>query len=267
MVRPGLLEKGLRDFPVLRARFRRLTTDARMKFVWRQLERELREIGGREAHPDYVAAHLRGYLYGAITADHNIAYWETAPSTQIQRAKMSRISLLAGKLMKLLGEPEYKKFTLWNALDAAVPQVKDAPISDQELLNRLAGATRGRHWSATGVAIGEPSFLPAIALLGDLPLQLRGLALLAKHAAQKKVPQSYRKRKAKPLITILYREYLARILQGSGLRARPFRDRRAGFSIYRIIATTTNVALGLSSSDELTSNTVRKSAVRKSSRQ
>jgi hypothetical protein len=278
-----------------RLRLKRLTTDPRMKFVWRRLEPELRKVAEAEVHPVHpqhaVEAWLRGYLYAAINADSDAGYWRSALSAQEQRDMMRRIGRLARELVDLLGDPlgdlyvspkgylyASPKFTLWDTLARAVCSASRAPASVQELLGKLAETTYGRHWSqgkskrlklssrrlAKNMSFPLFPFFPYFpldsrALLGDLPSQLRGLAKLAELSlADDARAQSKPPNKTKRLDRTVYVRNLVRYAHDAGLKVRPSAHREAGFHLYKILAITANVALDLSGRDQVTSDMVRK---------
>ena len=96
--------------PKQRQRLKRLTTDSKMEFVWLQLEREMKNHAAHSNfHPDkldYAAeAWLRGYLFVAVTADHNATFWQSAQSAREQKATMLRLREIACELIKLLDDP------------------------------------------------------------------------------------------------------------------------------------------------------------------
>ncbi len=258
----------------LRGRLKRLATDSRMKFVWVQLLRELNEHSSQfSASPDkFVAATdawLRGYLLAAITADHNATFWHSAPSAREQEDTMRRLREVARELTKLLSEPLNRyEWTPWDRLTAAVVSARNAPVPIQDLLNRLATKTYGRYWpDATGNAAPSDSQakselalpLDARALLGDVPLQLQGLAMLAQLAVTEDVAARIAPpNKTQRLTRTVYAHNLVSYVKNVGLRARQPGHRRAGFHLYQIIAITTNVALNLSGREKISADTVRK---------
>lgn len=264
----------------LRRRLKRLTTDARMEFVWQYIAREKTKIseaqGPFQVHhgliPNSTDAFLRGFLNSAITADSRVEYWKHAPSAKQQRITMRRIRHHACKLLKFLGpRGDYYNWTPWDPLTGVLysPRALNKPFPT--LLRNLADQTKERHWSN-----GEPTrsktrrdtvkskHVPAYpnsarALLGDLPSQLTALAGLSTlcldddGGTTSKPPY-----KTKHLKQTVYVRELARILHSQGLHPRQSKGRQPGFPLHQIIAITLNVAFDLSRSDALKADTVRK---------
>jgi hypothetical protein len=261
----------------LRLRLRRLTTDSRMEFVWRQLARGITKIsqtpGPFQVHRDHIAtfadAFLRGYLITAMNADSRAAYWERAPSAQQQQTMIREIQDHAHALLRLLGDPcDYRNWTSWDALTVVIYSAGTSDPSVLALLKHLAKQTYGRYWSvgqaAEGKAQDGTNSMPvnahnARSLLGDLPSQLQALEVLSKLSLEgddeTQIKPPY---KTKQLRKTVYVRALSRIVKSQGLRPRQSKGREAGFALHKIVAITANVALDLSGTDELRAETVRK---------
>jgi hypothetical protein len=249
-----------------------------MQSVWQGLERELKAVAELGVHEklkaEFPGIWLKGYLLIAITAGHDISIWDSAPTLRKQDELLQRIEDYAGKLLTLLRLPsiDERSFTAWDALNAAVGALADAPEPVQQLFRRLKNNTRGRYWersNSDGTGLRKeastdkdpfPFSLQATVLLGDLLSQLTGLAELARIARERpNKERSYHRKKTRHLERMLYRDRLVQYLQGIGLQAKPPKSRQGGFPLYRMVAITTNVALGLSGRDQLKSDTARKS--------
>ena len=295
------IQEAIQERPELLARLYQLTTDSRMKFVWRWLEKESRKVAAIppvkanktatlgeallqvqkvattsqdqvETFTPIAGDWLRGYLYRAIVADRDAAYWNSAPRAQKQHDMMLRISKLGQDLLELLNDPcNPYGFTPWDRLDAVVSSARNTPALDRKLLDELARKTIGHYWQrgesggaellqkAQGSEPFPVSGLPTRALLGHLPSQLKGLVMfanlsIANDGSKQNKPPS----RTKHLRHTVYVRDLGRYVKSIGLRAKPFKDKQDGFPLHQIIAITTNVALNLSGSDEIPTDTVRK---------
>lgn len=137
----------------MRLRLQRLTTDSKMEFVWRSLDRETRvpQLNARvhpSRIPEFADAFLGRYIHLAMWADSDADYWKNAPRAQAQNITMRQIHDTARSLINLLSDPlVYRDFTPWDRLDAAVVSARNGQEAIQTLLNKLAENTKGRYWS------------------------------------------------------------------------------------------------------------------------
>ncbi len=228
----------------LRLRLRRLTTDSRMQFVWRQLAREVAHVSQGEGlpriHKDHISAFadaaLRGYLIAATTGDSRATYWRRAPTAKQQRELMQKIRGHARELRNLLGDPlDFHNWAAWDKLSEAIRLYRDENTPLQKLLIHLARETHGRHWQGQGaIATPEQAIPPpgplefppeARVLLGDLRLQLAALECLSELSLDPSRAQTKPPYKTKQLRQAVYVRAVSTYLNSQGVRPRQPRAR------------------------------------------